>query len=215
MRIYITRHGETQWNKKGLMQGWKNSDLTEKGIENAKRLGESLKDINFDVIYTSPLGRANETAKCINGNKDTKIVLVESLKEMGFGIWEGMENSKLKELYSEQYNNFWERPHLYKPHENGESFEELLLRVKTAWNEILKAGGNNILIVTHAVVLKTLYMILKNLDLKDLWNPPFMKDTSLTIVEVIGNKVKIILEADTSHFRIKLLHLVSLSLLKI
>ena len=132
MRIYITRHGETQWNKKGLMQGWKNSDLTEKGIENAKRLGESLKDINFDVIYTSPLGRANETAKCINGNKDTKIVLVESLKEMGFGIWEGMENSKLKELYSEQYNNFWERPHLYKPHENGESFEELLLRVKTA-----------------------------------------------------------------------------------
>lgn len=118
---------------------------------------------------------------------------------MGFGIWEGMENSKLKELYSEQYNNFWERPHLYKPHENGESFEELLLRVKTAWNEILKAGGNNILIVTHAVVLKTLYMILKNLDLKDLWNPPFMKDTSLTIVEVIGNKVKIILEADTSH----------------
>ncbi|NLP13977.1 MAG: histidine phosphatase family protein [Clostridium sp.] len=199
MRIYITRHGETQWNKKGLMQGWKNSDLTEKGIENAKRLGESLKDINFDVIYTSPLGRANETAKCINGNKDTKIVLVESLKEMGFGIWEGMENSKLKELYSEQYNNFWERPHLYKPHENGESFEELLLRVKTAWNEILKAGGNNILIVTHAVVLKTLYMILKNLDLKDLWNPPFMKDTSLTIVEVIGNKVKIILEADTSH----------------
>ena len=199
MRIYITRHGETQWNKKGLMQGWKNSDLTEKGIENAKRLGESLKDINFDVIYTSPLGRANETAKCINGNKDTKIVLVESLKEMGFGIWEGMENSKLKELYSEQYNNFWERPHLYKPHENGESFEQLLLRVKTAWNEILKAGGNNILIVTHAVVLKTLYMILKNLDLKDLWNPPFMKDTSLTIVEVIGNKVKIILEADTSH----------------
>ena len=199
MRIYITRHGETQWNKKGLMQGWKNSDLTEKGIENAQRLGESLKDINFDVIYTSPLGRANETAKCINGNKDTKIVLVESLKEMGFGIWEGMENSKLKELYSEQYNNFWERPHLYKPHENGESFEELLLRVKTAWNEILKAGGNNILIVTHAVVLKTLYMILKNLDLKDLWNPPFMKDTSLTIVEVIGNKVKIILEADTSH----------------
>lgn len=125
--------------------------------------------------------------------------MVESLKEMGFGIWEGMENSKLKELYSEQYNNFWERPHLYKPHENGESFEELLLRVKTAWNEILKAGGNNILIVTHAVVLKTLYMILKNLDLKDLWNPPFMKDTSLTIVEVIGNKVKIILEADTSH----------------
>ncbi|OPZ85859.1 MAG: Phosphoserine phosphatase 1 [Firmicutes bacterium ADurb.Bin419] len=201
MKIYITRHGETQWNKKGLMQGWKNSDLTEKGIENAKRLGESLKDINFDVIYSSPLDRAIETAKCINGESNTKIVLIESLKEMGFGIWEGMEHSKIKELYPEQYTNFWERPHLYKPQENGESFEELLVRVKKAWDEILKAGGNNILIVTHAVVLKTLYTIIKNLELKDLWNPPFMKDTCLTIVEVKENKVKIMLEADTSHLK--------------
>lgn len=201
MKIYITRHGETQWNKKGMMQGWRNSDLTEKGIENAKRLGESLKDINFDVIYSSPLDRAIDTAKCINGESNTKIVLVESLKEMGFGIWEGMEHNKIKELHSEQYTNFWERPHLYKPQENGESFEGLLVRVKKTWDEILKAGGNNILIVTHAVVLKTLYKILKNLELKDLWNPPFMKDTCLTIVEVIENKVKIILEADTSHLK--------------
>lgn len=201
MIIYITRHGETQWNKKGLMQGWKNSDLTEKGIENAKRLGERLKDINFDVIYCSPLDRAIETAKCINGKSNTKIVLIESLKEMGFGIWESMEHSKIKELHSEQYTNFWERPHLYKPQESGESFEGLLVRVKKAWDEILKAGGNNILIVTHAVVLKTLYTIIKNLELKDLWNPPFMKDTCLTIVEVIENKVEIILEADTSHLK--------------
>lgn len=201
MKIYITRHGETDWNKKGLMQGWMNSDLTEKGIENARMLGESLKDINFDVIYSSPLGRALDTAKYINGESNTKIVLIESLKEMGFGIWEGMEHSKIKELYFEQYTNFWERPPLYKPHEDGESFEGLLKRVKKAWDEILKAGGNNILVVTHAVVLKTLYMIIKKLEFKDLWNPPFMKDTCLTIVEVIGNKVEIILEADTSHLK--------------
>jgi|BioPla2DNA2_1021312.scaffolds.fasta_scaffold57703_1 probable phosphoglycerate mutase len=201
MKIYITRHGETQWNKEGLMQGWKNSDLTEKGIENAKRLGESLKDINFDVIYSSPLDRAIDTAKCINGESNTKIVLLESLKEMGFGIWEGMEHSKIKDLHFEQYTNFWERPHLYEPQENGESFEGLLTRVKKAWDEILKSGGNNILIVTHAVVLKTLYMMIKNLEIKDLWNPPFMKDTCLTIVEVIENKVEIILEADTSHLK--------------
>lgn len=54
------------------------------------------------------------------------------------------------------------------------------------------------MVVTHAVVLKTLYMIIKNLDLKGLWNPPFMKHTSLTIVEVIENRVEIVLEADTS-----------------
>lgn len=201
MKIYITRHGETQWNKKGLMQGWKNSDLTEKGIENAKRLGERLKDINFDVIYCSPLDRAIDTAKYINGESNTRIVIVESLKEMGFGSWEGMEHNKIKELHYEQYTSFYERPHLYKSQENGESFEGLLMRVKKAWDEILEAGGNNILIVTHAVVLKTIYTIIKNLELKDLWNLPYIKDTCLTIVEVIENKVEIILEADTSHLK--------------
>ena len=201
MKIYITRHGETQWNKKGLMQGWKNSDLTEKGIENAKRLGERLKDINFDVIYCSPLARAIDTAKYINGESNTRIVMVESLKEMGFGSWEGMEHNKIKELHYEQYTSFYERPHLYKSQENGESFEGLMMRVKKAWDEILEAGGNNILIVTHAVVLKTIYTIIKNLELKDLWNLPFIKDTCLTIVEVIENKVEIILEADTSHLK--------------
>lgn len=199
MKIYITRHGETEWNQKRLMQGWMDSNLTEKGIENAKRLGESLKEIHFDVIYSSPLGRALDTAKYINGESNTKIVLMESLKEMGFGIWEGIEHSKIKELYFEQHTNFWERPHLYKPQGDGESFEGLLIRVKKAWDEILKAGGNNILVVTHAVVLKALYMIIKNLELKDLWDPPFMRDTCLTIVEVMGNKMEIILEADTSH----------------
>ena len=201
MKIYITRHGETQWNKKGLMQGWKNSDLTEKGIENAKRLGERLKDINFDVIYCSPLARAIDTAKYINGESNTRIVMVESLKEMGFGSWEGMEHNKIKELHYEQYTRFYERPHLYKSQENGESFEGLMMRVKKAWDEILEAGGNNILIVTHAVVLKTIYTIIKNLELKDLWNLPFIKDTCLTIVEVKENKVEIILEADTSHLK--------------
>ena len=94
---------------------------------------------------------------------------------MGFGSWEGMEHNKVKELHYEQYTSFYERPHLYKPQENSENFEGLLVRVKKAWDEILKAGGNNILIVTHAVVLKTLYTIIKNLELKDLWKLPFMK----------------------------------------
>ncbi|WP_265444178.1 histidine phosphatase family protein [Acetivibrio straminisolvens] len=201
MKIYITRHGETQWNNEGLMQGWKNSNLTDKGIENAKRLGERLKDIKFDVIYSSPLGRAIDTAKYINEKINAKVVLVESLKEMGFGIWEGMELNKIKELYFEQYTNFWERPHLYKPQEDGESFQELLVRVRNAWDEIIKAGGDNILIVTHAVVLKAIYMIIKKLPIKDFWNPPFMKDTCLTIVEATDNKVEIILEADTSHLK--------------
>lgn len=113
MKIYLTRHGETDWNQKGLMQGWQNSDLSEKGIENTKKLSESLKHISFDTIYCSPLGRAIETVKLLKGDRDTSIVVKEALKEMGFGIWEGKEHRHVKENYTEQHKNFWELPHIY------------------------------------------------------------------------------------------------------
>lgn len=201
MKIYITRHGETEWNKEGKMQGWKNSNLTENGIQNAKRLGYRLKDIDFDCIYCSPLGRTMETAKQIRGYKGTEIVIVDSLKEMGFGKWEGMEHNTIKELYRTEHFNFWNKPHLYNSIE-GESFEELFKRVENVLNEIISNPlGENILIVSHAVVIKALYTIIKKSPLEKLWDPPFMHDTSLTVVEVVDNEMKFILEADISHLQ--------------
>jgi broad specificity phosphatase PhoE len=199
MKIYITRHGETEWNKEGRMQGWKNSDLTEKGIENAKRLGESLKHINFDCIYSSPSGRTIETVNCIKGNKDTPIIINDSLREMGFGLWEGMEHSKIKEFYPVQQFNFWNKPHLYESID-GESYEELLSRARQVLNEIVNnTPYENVLVVTHAALIKAIYAILKNYSLEEFWNPPFMNDTCLTVLQVENKEISIILEADISH----------------
>ena len=83
MKLYITRHGETEWNKISKMQGWQNSALTEKGIENAIKLSERLNDIDFAHIYSSPLGRALDTAKYIRGNRSIEIITCEELKEIG------------------------------------------------------------------------------------------------------------------------------------
>jgi len=199
LRIYITRHGETQWNRECKMQGWKDSDLTQKGIDNAIKLGESLKDIDFNHIYCSPLGRAVDTARYIRGDRNTKITKIESLKEMGFGVWEGMKNEKIKEMYKEQQDNFWNNPQLYKS-VNGESFDNIIDRVRKAFNEIIKTTtGENILIITHTVVIKAIYLIIKKYSLEDFWKPPFLYDTCLTILEVSDKKIDIILEADISH----------------
>lgn len=199
MKIYITRHGETEWNKVGRMQGWKNSNLSEKGIENAKKLGVSLNQIDFDCIYCSPLGRAIDTAKCIRGNKSTEIITKESLKEMGFGLWEGMEHTKVEELYAAQQFNLWNKPHLYEPVQ-GESFEELLCRTREVLNEIINNNEHeNILIVSHAILIKAIYAIIKNYSLEDFWNPPFMHDTCLTVLEIQDHEISIVLEADVSH----------------
>lgn len=199
MKIYITRHGETEWNKEGKMQGWKDSVLTEKGVENAKRLGAKLKDIEFDCIYCSPLGRTIDTAKNIKGDKSIKIVICEGLKEMGFGTWEGMEHARIEELYPEQQYNFWNQPHMYETID-GETFEEFFNRVRSVLNDIISNNsGENILIVTHAAVIKAIYSIIKNLSLEDFWSPPFMYDTCLTILEIANEKKSFILEADVSH----------------
>ncbi len=199
MKIYITRHGETEWNRESRMQGWKNSNLTEKGINNAKKLGVSLKDIDFNYIYCSPLGRAVDTANYIRGNKDTEIIKIESLKEMGFGIWEGMEQEKVKELYPLQQFNFWNKPYLYQSVE-GESFDQLINRVKKVLYDITSnTTGENILIVSHTLVIKAIYSIIKNYSLEEFWNKPFMYDTCLTVLEVEDKKIEIILEADISH----------------
>ena len=199
MRIYITRHGETEWNIEGKMQGWQNSNLTEKGIENAKKLSERLKDIEFDCIYCSPLGRALDTANYIRGSKNTEIVVKDSLKEMGFGCWEGVDHLEVEKLYPTQKYNFWNKPHLYEP-VDGESYEELISRVGALFEEI--AGDTrctNTLIVTHAAVIKAMYSIIKDITLENFWGPPYMHDTCLTILEIADGEIRWILEADTSH----------------
>ncbi len=201
MRLYIVRHGETQWNKEGRMQGWKNSNLSEKGIENAKKLGLRLKDVSFEHVYCSPLGRAIETVNCILGEKNTEIILNDNLREMSFGIWEGMKHDEVEELYPEEKYNIWNKPELYKPME-GEDFHQVVERAEKFLKDIVKnKSGENILIVSHAILIKAIYAVIKNYDIKEFWNPPFMQDTCLTVVEVEGDKFNIILEGDTSHLK--------------
>ena len=128
MKIYIARHGQTKWNTEKRMQGWQDSNLTLKGIEDAKKLGKSLEHVEFDSIYSSPLGRAYDTAKYVRGNRHIEIIKMESFKEMNFGKWEGMFDSQVRELYPEQHNNFWKQPHLFKT-DQGEDFVSLTNRV--------------------------------------------------------------------------------------
>jgi probable phosphoglycerate mutase len=201
LRIYLTRHGQTEWNLKGKMQGWKNSDLTEKGIGNAQSLGRSLKDIDFDKIYSSSAGRTLETSKHIRGDREIEIIADDRLIEMGFGIWEGMEHEEVKKIYAQQHKNFWEAPHLYTPID-GEEFHEVKNRVDSILEEIIRKEKGNVLIVTHAVIVKVILSKVKGITLDKLWDPPFIHDTCLSIIEIEDGKMKLIKEADIGHLEI-------------
>ncbi|MEK5392834.1 histidine phosphatase family protein [Margalitia sp. FSL K6-0131] len=197
--LYITRHGETEWNTQNRMQGWKDSNLTENGIKNAIELGERLKDISFSAIYSSPSGRTVTTTKMICGDRNISIIYEDNLKEIFLGEWEGKTKENIKENYPNDYNAFWNCPHLYTPAQ-GESIADVKERVLKVLERIQKEhSSGNILIVTHSIVIKCLFLIFKGLSNERLWDPPFIHDTSLTVVELDKENIRMVLEGDISH----------------
>ncbi|MCM3693791.1 histidine phosphatase family protein [Neobacillus niacini] len=197
--LYITRHGETEWNQEKRMQGWLDSNLTENGIKNAVSLGERLKETELTAIFASPSGRTKATASLIRGERDIPVIYDENLREIKLGQWEGKTHSLIKELYQTQFEAFWNAPHQYTSVE-GETFVETRARASKVLNRIKREyKSGNILIVTHSVVIKCLYSFFKNLPIETLWDPPYIHDTSLTIVEMDENGFTLVLEGDTTH----------------
>ncbi len=207
LKLYITRHGETEWNIAGKMQGWKNSDLTPKGISNARALGKALENQDIKVIYSSSSGRAVHTAELIRGDRKIDIITDENLREINLGDWEGKSKEEFTEADQEGLDAFWNRPHLYKA-KSGEDFYQVRTRIEAVLNRIIRDNKDcSIMIVTHAVIVKTIMSIFKGIPMEKLWEPPFMHGTSLCIVEIDNTtgietyEAKVLLEGDNSHIK--------------
>lgn len=199
LTLYIVRHGETEWNIENKLQGWKDSALTNKGIEHSLRLQKRLEPIHFHHIYASPSGRAVHTANLIKGLQNIEVKTDENLKEIHLGSWEGKTHDDVKLLEPERYNHFWNAPHLYVA-DTGETFEQLKTRVENFLSSIVaEHTKGNILIVTHTVFIKMLLAYVKQLPISELWGPPYIKDTSLSIIEIENGSSNIRLEADIEH----------------
>lgn len=200
MKIYIVRHGETQWNIEKRMQGWGNSNLTDLGIKQATLLGKSLLPTDFIKVFSSPLGRAIDTTNHIIGDRNLDITICEDFKEMGFGHWEGVNPSKLRLEYPEQYSNFWSNAHKYSP-AGGETFEAVHNRVISGIHYIASANQEgNILLVTHGMIIQVLLLHIKGLPLERLWDRPVVHAASLTVIEVDSDfNMRIIKEDEITH----------------
>lgn len=201
LTLFIARHGETEWNLEKRMQGWGDSALTLQGQENARQLGIRLKNIEFDAVYSSSSQRALSTAHTICGDRGIPVFKEDKLREMHAGDWGGKDQAFIKENYPEDYFSYWNTPHLYTS-ATGENFKELQERVLQSLEEIRsRHNEGNVLVVTHSVVIKALTAHFKKNSLENLWLPPFIHDTSLTIVEMDGDNVSIVLEGDTAHVK--------------
>ena len=134
MKLYIIRHGETSWNVQRRLQGASDTDLNENGITLAKRTGEALKEIPFDLCFTSPLKRAKMTAELILAGRNIPIYDDERLREISFGEWEGRDSALLP---AHMLDNFFHHTEVYEPPKGGESIREICTRTKDFFQELI------------------------------------------------------------------------------
>ncbi|MBE5852967.1 MAG: histidine phosphatase family protein [Lachnospiraceae bacterium] len=191
MLVYLIRHGETDLNKKKVLQGQSDFELNEYGRELAKVTGAALKHIRFDKAYTSPLKRAKETAQLFlaeNENVRPELWEEKRIQEISFGDYEGCCYGKdTYNVPNPEFRYFFEAPEKFSAPPNGESFEDVIKRTGDFWKELISDPNNEdktIFLSTHGCALKALLINIKKQELKDFWGEGVHKNCAVSLVEV-------------------------------
>jgi len=151
------RHGETEWNREGRYQGHLNSALNQDGLAQAQALGERLATARFDLLFSSDLGRALQTASAIAQRSGHEIVVDSRMRERSMGIFQGLTAAEAQARYSAEYLRFKSHdPDYIIP--GGESMRQLLERSVACFTELAERhAGSTLATVTHGGVLAMLY----------------------------------------------------------
>ena len=173
--LVLVRHGQSEWNQKNLFTGWKDPKLTHQGINEAVEAGKSLKaeDMNFDIMFTSDLFRAQETGRLILKEMDqTDIPFVkhQSLNERNYGDLAGLNKDDARERWGEEQVHIWRRSFDIPP-PGGESLKNTAERVLPYFeSEIMPKidKGLNVLIAAHGNSLRALVMQLEDIGPEEI-----------------------------------------------
>jgi 2,3-bisphosphoglycerate-dependent phosphoglycerate mutase len=168
--LVLLRHGESEWNLKNLFTGWKDPDLTPKGIEEAKAAGQRLRarGLAFDLSFTSALIRAQHTLDLTLaelGQTGLPIVRDQALNERDYGDLSGLNKDEARKRWGEQQVHLWRRSYDVPP-PGGESLKDTVARALPYYcQQILPAvlGGKRVLVVAHGNSLRALVMVLDRL----------------------------------------------------
>lgn len=160
MKLYVVRHGESIGNVTNILQGQLNFDLTDAGYTQAQKIAQRLKNHSFDAIYSSDLRRALYTAQHINQHHNKEIIIDPRLREVTHGVDEGRSKSRVEKELLEEYktnSNF--------KFEQGESFNELIKRIKSIYDVLLENHKDQeVLVVCHGMVTKAFVALAQNKD---------------------------------------------------
>ena len=184
LELYVVRHGETEWNKEGRLQGWLDSDLTAKGIKQAKQLRKKLELISFDAAYASTSKRAYETANILVG--DVLPINTDSrLQEIYLGNWQGKFIHDIEREDRERYDTYCHKPAEYIP-DSGENIEQVMKRMHEFFQECVERHEKGrVLIVSHGVAIRALLLTLLHWPIEKLWD--FNEIVGASVTKIVVN----------------------------
>ncbi len=164
--LILIRHGETAWNRERRMQGQTNTSLSDLGRAQAAAVGQRLARHPFEALYSSDLQRAWDTAAAIARESGRKIISEPRLRERTFGILEGLTHAEMAQRHPAEHAQFELRdPDYAVP--GGESPRQFFQRSLGCLEDIAAAhAGECVVVVTHGLVLDTLYRAARNMPLE-------------------------------------------------
>ena len=200
MKLFLTRHGQTDWNIARRYQGHSNTELNQVGIRQAEQLAKRLLAETIHAIYSSDLSRAMTTAEIIANAQEQAPVFRSDMRwrELSFGNWEGMTYREMS-AHSPELFDAWMKDSLTISTPNGETHRQLAERVQAAFDEIkAKHKEETVLVVGHSGSMQTLLALLLGVDLSRYWQFR-VSQASLSELTVYEDSVTLNLFNDISH----------------
>lgn len=203
MRLYIIRHGETQWNREGRLQGQTDIPLNEKGRAVAQAAARGMREIPFDLAFTSPLSRARETAEIILQDRKVPVIPDRRIEEINFGSMEGCRardpDGRIVEPF---FRTFFENPSCYVPPEGGESIRQLCERTGNFLDELKTREDlkdKTVLAATHGAASRGLLLHITGKPVSEFWGKGVPKNCSVSVAE-LENGEWILKEQDVCYY---------------
>ena len=193
-QLILVRHGETEHNVAGIVQGWSDSELSERGRQQVARLAERLRTFEADAIFSSPLQRAMTTAQRIAGATGLEVRTLDGLREMNYGRWEGQSFLDIRKTDESIYRRWVAESSFAFP--EGESHDDVLARIRCALDSL--NGAKRPIVVAHGTAIRIAATALLDLPLSA--SRSFAQDnTAVNVFLRRGGRWVMKLWNDTTH----------------
>lgn len=199
MKLFLVRHGETDWNRKGRFQGQIDIPLNERGLSQANMTAERFRGVKLDVVCASPLSRARITGEAIARAAGCELITDPAFLEICHGDWQGHTADEVMSLFGDQLHQWQTCPdQITMPGQGGESLEDVRRRAVDGVERLIAGRSNDVLLATHDAVIKALICHYIHLSFAYYWRVK-VPNCSVSYIEFTPSGPQLGLMGDISH----------------